>query len=235
MTGKDDAARRQFPCGVCGKMIWRGWFAPGVAGGPPNPVKCGACCSPPRGEEPAPSEACPDCGSTECPSHALDLADQRKVTLGSDVRDILEQMLICCAPDPDGRYDHERICWDVEQLARKALNPKHLILGYPGPRAGRCPECGESPGHAFGCQTRSCSTCGRFHHPPCDGLITLTTKALREAHASNQRRLRACAEEWVLEHEQTPYKEDIDGLEQVLVECFTLGVLAGRKLSGPRE
>lgn len=84
----------------------------------------------------------------------------------SDVWDILEQMLICCAPEPGGRYNYEQICWDVEQLARKALDPKHIILGYPGPK--RCPECHESPGHAFGCQTRSCWTCGRFHHPPCN-------------------------------------------------------------------
>jgi len=45
--------RSPFPCGVCGKMIWRGWFALGVAGGPPKPVKCGACSNPPREEEPS--------------------------------------------------------------------------------------------------------------------------------------------------------------------------------------
>jgi len=30
-----------------------------------------------------------------------------------------------------------------------------------------CPECKESPGHAFGCQTRSCHMCGKFHNGEC--------------------------------------------------------------------
>ncbi len=44
----------RFPCEVCGKLIWKGWFAPGVAGSPPSKVKCGACSNPPRAEAPDP-------------------------------------------------------------------------------------------------------------------------------------------------------------------------------------
>jgi hypothetical protein len=33
-----------FACGVCGKQIRKGWFAPFFGG----EVKCGACCNPPR-------------------------------------------------------------------------------------------------------------------------------------------------------------------------------------------
>lgn len=41
---------KQFPCDVCGKMIWGGWFALGIAGQPPSPVKCGACSNPQKQE-----------------------------------------------------------------------------------------------------------------------------------------------------------------------------------------
>lgn len=53
-SGAEAATQKRagrFECGVCGKRIWRGWFAPGIAGGPPSPVKCGACSNPPRAEE----------------------------------------------------------------------------------------------------------------------------------------------------------------------------------------
>ena len=63
--GADEKAthyNRLFPCETCGKMIWAGWFKVGVAGAPPNPVNCGACCDPPRAEAaaPRPSQAAID-------------------------------------------------------------------------------------------------------------------------------------------------------------------------------
>lgn len=51
----------------------------------------------------------------------------------------------------------------------------------------------------------------------------------RTSDATPRAKLRKDAERWVLDHEQTPYVEDIDGLEQLLIEVFSRGVLAGHR------
>lgn len=45
----------------------------------------------------------------------------------------LEEIICLCAPDLDGKYDRERICWNVEEWARYGLNPKHKFKKFPDP------------------------------------------------------------------------------------------------------
>lgn len=50
----------------------------------------------------------------------------------------LQEIIGVCAPDPGGVYDRERQLWEVEQIARAALNGKPIIP-YPGPRVDNAP------------------------------------------------------------------------------------------------
>lgn len=95
--------------------------------------------------EPRPSEACMRCGSVSevvrcgagpiCARCAPSYPWTNEAPPDrADLLDAMGHIIEICAPDLDGTYDRERQLWEVEQLARGALSPKHQFVPYPGPR-----------------------------------------------------------------------------------------------------
>lgn len=129
---------RQFPCDTCGKMIWSGWCRIGVAGMPPNPVNCGACCAPPRAEMAAHNAsvawAC-DCGCggvNRCRADDANdaLSAHDKVELLTEVRlDERRQVGRMLGEEANRIFNHQTIK-DYPGNVLDRIN-MHLVAGEP--------------------------------------------------------------------------------------------------------
>lgn len=128
---------KQFPCDVCGKMIWGGWFVPGVAGQPPSPVKCGACSNPQRAEILAPD------------------TPNEKITIGrtetGSVRIVMidANVTTCLVVNADGAK------WMATELLRAAgveiIERAALLACEPRTNEARCTcPCGACTGRVWG-------------------------------------------------------------------------------------